>query len=128
MRLVDRPVDVVTTDEPANDMMRFLEHGSNLVSSAIGEEKWRPGQLIGKNGSDAETMSLSPSYISSKRRKETSERRSATSAGHFAIHRRPRDVPVGWGGYDEFIDWQSYGRQVTKAMVEELDDDWPTDL
>lgn len=31
--------------------------------------------------------------------------RVGTSMGHIPVYTRPRDVCVGWGGYDEFTAW-----------------------
>ena len=32
-------------------------------------------------------------------------------------HYRPRDVARGWGDWDTFIEWQSYGRHIYKDMT-----------
>lgn len=46
--------------------------------------------------------------------------RSATSHGHSVKYRRPSNVALGWGGYDEVHQWQARGRGVDKTMVESL--------
>lgn len=127
VRKVHRPQDGVTTDKPVADMARYLEHGLDLAQSSRTNGHWRPGQLIGQNGSDPAVMKQSPSYAPVDKHKEAvrDERRSATSTGHLIVHGRPRDVCLGWGGYDDFLDWQSYGRQVTEQMVKE--EDWVID-
>ncbi|KAM0430999.1 hypothetical protein ACHAPT_005633 [Fusarium lateritium] len=94
-RPVDLPVDVVSYDQPAADTMRYVEHGNNFISSTVTKDNWLPGQLI-----------------------EVSERRSATSTGHILQHPRPAGVCLGWGDYDKYTHWQSYGRRVPKDMVE----------
>ncbi|WYZ35849.1 hypothetical protein EsH8_X_000496 [Colletotrichum jinshuiense] len=124
-RTVDRPVDVVSYDRPTADTMRYLEHGNNLISSAMTDGNWRPGQLIGKNGSDPATMAQSPSFAPPDRHDQVSESRSATSTGHVLQHARPAGVCYGWGDYDQHTHWQSFGRRVTKDMVEKQN--WPTD-
>ncbi|KAI1770077.1 hypothetical protein F4818DRAFT_279161 [Hypoxylon cercidicola] len=48
-----------------------------------------------------------------------SDPRSATSRAHCKVHERPPGVGVGWGDYDTFKQWQSYGRLVKKDLVEE---------
>ncbi|KAM4058940.1 hypothetical protein HRG_008183 [Hirsutella rhossiliensis] len=125
-RTVERPVDVVSYDQPAADTMRYLEHGNNFISSAMTKDNWRPGQLIGQNGSDPATIAQSPSFLPPDRHDDMSERRSATSTGHILQHRRPAGVGLGWGDYDRHVRWQSYGRRVTKDMVEKQN--WQTDL
>ncbi|KAM0514557.1 hypothetical protein ACHAPE_006853 [Trichoderma viride] len=124
-RTVDRPVDVVSYDKPAADTNLYLEHANAFVSTTMTKNNWRPGQLIGPDGSDPETMNQSPSYALPDRWDEISERRSATSTGHVLQYQRPNVVPLGWGGYDRYIRWQSYGRRVTKDMVKE--ENWSTD-
>lgn len=124
-RTVDRPVDVVSYDKPAADTNLYLEHANTFVSTTMIKNNWRPGQLIGPDGSDPETMNQSPSYAPPDRWDETSERRSATSTGHVLQYQRPNAVPLGWGGYDRYIRWQSYGRRVTKDMVKE--ENWSID-
>ncbi|KAK1242949.1 hypothetical protein MKX08_005761 [Trichoderma sp. CBMAI-0020] len=61
-RNVDRPVDVVSYDKPVADTDLYLEHAKKFVSAAMTKNNWRPGQLIGPDGSDPETMNQSPSY------------------------------------------------------------------
>lgn len=43
----------------------------------------------------------------------------ATSCSHAHKHKRPNGIGLGWGGYDEFIDWQSHGRMLKKELVPE---------
>ncbi|KAK7408436.1 hypothetical protein QQX98_009421 [Neonectria punicea] len=125
-RTVDRPVDVVSYDRPAADTMRYFEYGNNLMSSALTKNNWRPGQLIGQNGSDPAIIAQSPSFAPPGRQNELAERRSATSTGHVLQYRRPAGVCYGWGGYDEYTTSQSFGRRVPKDMVEKQN--WPIDL
>ncbi|KAK2012218.1 hypothetical protein LZ32DRAFT_605669 [Colletotrichum eremochloae] len=66
------------------------------------------------------------SFAPPDRHKDVSERRSATSTGHIVRYRRPPGVCLGWGGYDEHVYWQSFGRQVKKDMTEKQN--WPLDL
>ncbi|KID85530.1 hypothetical protein MAJ_11216, partial [Metarhizium majus ARSEF 297] len=87
---------------------------------------WRPGQLIGQNGSNPATIAQSLSFASPEHRNEVPEIRSATSTGHTLRYRRPADVCPGWGDYDRFTRWQSYGRSVTRDMVENTK--WSTEL
>ena len=119
-------MDVVSTDKPAKDTERYLARGNDLVRQKWGDGKWSPGDLIGKNGSDAETKAQSASYATPDLWDKLSEPRLATSAGHVMHHERPANVCLGWGGYDKFTRWQASGRQVTKDMVEK--EEWSTDL
>lgn len=83
---------------------------------------WVPGDLIGRNGSDPATKAQSPSLIDWKQHdKLTDERRSATSIGHIQVRSRPAGVCVGWGEWDDFLVWQSYGRHVDKNIVPDPD-------
>lgn len=82
------------------------------------KNNWRPGQLVGQNGSDPATIAQSPTFAAPSRQDQFSERRSATSTGHLLQFQRPSDVGYGWGDYDQFTEWQSFGRRVTKDMVE----------
>ncbi|KAM0322275.1 hypothetical protein ACHAQA_009564 [Verticillium albo-atrum] len=127
IRKIDPPEDSCSTDQPAKDSMRWLERGLKSMESSLTAGPWRQGHLLGPNGSDPAVMAQSPSYASYKDYKEGGgqERRSATSIGHLIKHPRPPGVGVGWGGYDEFIEWQSYGREVTLNMVKK--EDWTTD-
>lgn len=106
-------------DNPAADTDFYLDHANKFVSATMTKNNWRPGQLIGQDGADPAALSQSPSFAASDRWNEISERPSATSTGHVLQHQRPYGVPLGWGGYDRYIHWQSYGRRVTKDMVEE---------
>lgn len=116
-RRVDRPADVVSTDKPAADTNRYLELGNNIMTADLTKGKWQPGQLIGKDGSDPAIISQSLSFAPAGHQNELTERRSATSTGHILLHRRPAGVPLGWGGYDEYTTWQSFGRRIDKDTV-----------
>ncbi|KAL7932361.1 hypothetical protein V8C35DRAFT_281964 [Trichoderma chlorosporum] len=122
---VDRPVDVESYDQPAADTDYYLQRGNEFVASVMTENGWRPGQLIGQDGSDPATLAKSPSYASPDRHAEATEPRSATSTGHLLQYERPEGVGLGWGGYDQFTQWQLFGRRVHKDMVEKRD--WSTD-
>ena len=107
----------MSTDKPANDT-HFLKHGHELVSSKWTRGNWKPGDILGENGPDDAAKKESPSYADPARRNELSERRSATSTGHIIMHPRPASVCLGWGGYDKYTDWQSYGRRIDRKWVE----------
>ncbi|PTB41774.1 hypothetical protein M441DRAFT_457780 [Trichoderma asperellum CBS 433.97] len=113
-------VDMVVV--PREEVATLEAEGWEVYASMT--KNWRPGHLIGDNGSDPATISQSPSFAPASRWNETSERRSATSTGHILQYRRPPGVPLGWGGYDEFTYWQSCGRRVTKDMVKK--EEWST--
>lgn len=114
----------MTTDKPAADTDRYLERGNKMVMSAMTKKDWQPGQLIGPDGSNPATMAQSPSYLPPERYNDLSERRSATSTSHILQYKRPTGVSLDWGGYDELTSWQSFGRRVSKDMVEKQD--WPS--
>ncbi|KAL7913143.1 hypothetical protein GGI35DRAFT_491378 [Trichoderma velutinum] len=118
-RPVDRPADVISFDKPAADTDRFLERGNKFVSAFMTKNNWRPGQLVGQNGSDPATIAQSPSFAPPNRQNQFSERRSVTSTGHLLQYQRPVEIGYGWGDYDQHTYWQSFGRRVTKDMVED---------
>ena len=122
----DRPIDVITTDKPAADTARYLARGNDFVSRVWTDGKWKPGDLIGSNGSSSEAKQQSATYASRDKAEKLTEPRSATSTGHIMHHDRPPIVCLGWGGYDKFTQWQANGRQIAKEMVEK--EDWSTDL
>ncbi|KAG9256045.1 uncharacterized protein F5Z01DRAFT_698869 [Emericellopsis atlantica] len=122
--MIPRPKDVFCYDDPARDTDRFLKHANEYAEHGLstpGKEIWKPGCLIGPDGADEDVKNLSKSYVPWENRSEVTESRSATSSSHGLIHPRPRGVCVGWGGYDEFIDWQLHGRAVRREMVEHRD-------
>ena len=125
LRLVEKPIDVISTDKPAEDALGHLALGSKLAQSVMTSGKWAPGDLNGDMGADCDVKDQSPSYAPYARCTDLTERRSATSTGHVFHQPRPRSEGLGWGGYDAFNAWQSYGRQVTKDLVK--DEKWPTD-
>ncbi|KAI5458788.1 hypothetical protein BGZ63DRAFT_362140 [Mariannaea sp. PMI_226] len=86
---------------------------------------WKPGDLIGKDGSDPATKAQSASYATPDRWDQVSDCRSATSTGHVPQHDRPPDVGLGWGGYDQFTHWQACGRLIPKDKVKR--EEWSTD-
>ncbi|CAG9946225.1 unnamed protein product, partial [Clonostachys rosea f. rosea IK726] len=126
MRRVDRPVDIITEDRTVEDTAWFLERGLTLMTTTMPNASWRPGQLLGQDGSNPETIAKSLSFAPPESEHDNSEARSATSTGHVIVYPRDSDVCAGWGDYDKRIRWQSYGRRLTKDMVEEKE--WPTDF
>lgn len=118
-----RPVDVVTTDKPAADTAHFLRAGNDSAASWT-KDKWKPGQLIGKDGSDPATIAQSPSMSSTHHFGDPVEPRSVTSTGHVLHRPRPIGVPLGWGDYDQFTSWQTYGRRVKGEMLTDLNTKW----
>ncbi|TGJ84692.1 hypothetical protein E0Z10_g4073 [Xylaria hypoxylon] len=46
---------------------------------------------------------------------------SGSSNGHFRITRPPHNIGLGWGDWDLYRKWESYGRRVTPDMVEKGD-------
>ncbi|KAI9167614.1 hypothetical protein HJFPF1_03747 [Paramyrothecium foliicola] len=126
-KLRNKPADVAVADKPALDTSRFLEIGNDFVRRHRTKGSWKPGDLIGPNGSDNETKAKSPSYAAPEDWNKLTEHRSATSGGHLFHYDRPDNVCLGWGGYDEYTEWQSNGRAISKEMVEETVE-WSTDL
>ncbi|POS70515.1 hypothetical protein DHEL01_v211089 [Diaporthe helianthi] len=52
--------------------------------------------------------------------------RTATNGGHVPIKKRPQDIGLGWGGYDDFHQWQANGRKINPDDVK--DDQWQFDV
>lgn len=126
-RNVERPRDVHNRNDPFESTNMYLQQGNNFLASRLSKGTWVTGQLPGQNGSDTDAMQQSPTYLPvSKARDEMTERRSATSIGHVLQKRRPPGVCVGWGGYDDWTNWQSFGRPIPKEQVGNKD--WSKDL
>ena len=122
----DKVKDVHSLDKPLNDVSYFFTDAT-IASASLGN--WKPGQLVGPDGSDPLKINRSPSNADRENWKEglSSETRSVTSIGHAIQHSRPLRVPVGWGDWDDFTTWQSYGRHVSKDMTEN-NTNWPREL
>ncbi|CAG9994480.1 unnamed protein product [Clonostachys byssicola] len=125
-RRVDRPVDIITEERTVADTRWFLGPGLTLMTTTMPNDSWRLGQLLGQDGSNPGTIAKSLSFAPRESELDNSEARSATSTGHVIVHPRDSTVGAGWGDYDKHIRWQSYGRRLTKDMVEEKE--WSTDL
>ncbi|OIW23218.1 hypothetical protein CONLIGDRAFT_563029, partial [Coniochaeta ligniaria NRRL 30616] len=87
---------------------------------------WEPGQLIGPGGAEKANIAKSPSLRpQSQCLDPIEEERSVTSTGHVPQYRRPPSACVGWGGYDRFSSYMSYGRQIPASAIKP--EKWPTD-
>ncbi|KAJ6785611.1 hypothetical protein PWT90_00484 [Aphanocladium album] len=121
------PIDRFTTDKPATDVLRFLKQGSKTMATSWTNKSWAPGDMLGPDGADplvkAKTASLIP-HEKWQDWSQSNEMRSVTSIAHVHHHSRPNLVGVGWGDFDKFDRWQSYGRQVRGHMVPNRA--WPT--
>ncbi|EHK17760.1 uncharacterized protein TRIVIDRAFT_66661 [Trichoderma virens Gv29-8] len=120
----NEPIGVNFKKVPKEEVAALEAQGWE-VYSVMTKSDWRPGQLIGQNGSDPATLAKSPSFAPPDRHKEATDRRSATSTGHVLLYQRPAGVCAGWGGYDDYTQWQSFGRRIHKDMVEKQE--WSTD-
>lgn len=118
-------MDVITFDKPVADSARYLEVGNELACRVMTKGNWKPGDLIGENGSDPATKNKTASYAAPDQWDKITDLRSATSTGHIPAHPRPDNVGLGWGGYDKYTHWQACGRQITKDMVKK--ENWSTD-
>ncbi|CAJ0541065.1 Ff.00g078640.m01.CDS01 [Fusarium sp. VM40] len=94
--------------------MKIFPHAIEL-SRVTDKMAWVPGQMLGEP--DAETkapISISQEFIFPG---DNTDTRSSTSRGHQIHHKRPPGVGAGWGGYDEFYEWQGNGRTINKDWV-----------
>ncbi|KAK1767899.1 hypothetical protein QBC33DRAFT_619363 [Phialemonium atrogriseum] len=123
VRGCSRFLDVNTTDNPAADSAFFLGRANVFAVATMTDGKWRPGQLLGPGGSE-EVLAKSPSFAPFTPVKDMTETRSATSTGHLHQWVRPAGIGAGWGAYDDFTTFQSYGRRIAKELVEERE--WST--
>lgn len=124
---MDPVTDVVSRDNPAGDISRYLHRGMEFVKQTwMMDDKWSPGDLLGPDGTDPEVKGRSASHAPPDNWDKVTDRRSATSIGHLPHVERPSRVCVGWGGYDSFTHWQANGRLVPKELVEE--EPWSADL
>ncbi|KAH7310588.1 hypothetical protein B0I35DRAFT_412083 [Stachybotrys elegans] len=115
----ERIVDVHTTDNPANDIGYYFKDAQHIARCL--SDKWKPGDLIGENGSDPATKSESASYATPGKWDKFSDSRSATSAGHIPAFNRPAEVGLGWGGWDAYTSWEAHGRRIPEESVKEGD-------
>ncbi|EON96699.1 hypothetical protein UCRPA7_7798 [Phaeoacremonium minimum UCRPA7] len=119
VRECSRWFDVNTTDNPVADTAFFLGQANEFAETTMTDGKWRPGQLLGPDNSDPEVQAKSLSFAPFTPVKDMTEKRSATSTGHIHQWRRPIGIGPGWGSYDDFTTFQSYGRRIPKELVEE---------
>ncbi|KAH7154272.1 hypothetical protein DER46DRAFT_394097 [Fusarium sp. MPI-SDFR-AT-0072] len=119
--MVEEINDVLTVDTPYKDTAKFFPREIEL-SRAGDNMAWVEGQILGE--ADKETkapISVSQEFIFPGDHTDT---RSSTSRGHQISHYRPEGVGAGWGGYDEFYEWQANGRAINKDWVKQDDPDW----
>ncbi|KAF4490401.1 hypothetical protein FAGAP_10828 [Fusarium agapanthi] len=92
------------------------------LSRAGDKMAWVEGQMVGEVDQETKApISVSQEFIHPG---DFNDTRSSTSRGHRIAHSRPTGVGAGWGGYDEFYDWQSNGRAIKKEWVREGDPSW----
>lgn len=124
-RQVARARDIQRQDRsPVDDSDHFLRQGNAFMRSHLIRSKtpWVKGQLVGPDGGEEAVKNMSPSYLPPERAtEEFVESRSATSITHVIMRSRPAGVCPGWGGWDEWLDWQSYGRRVPEDKVVDVE-------
>ncbi|KAF5010299.1 hypothetical protein FDECE_3549 [Fusarium decemcellulare] len=87
------------------------------MSRAADDMAWVPGQMLGEKDENAKApISYSNTFIAPGARTDP---RSSTSSGHHIVHTRQPGSGAGWGGYDEYYEWQANGRSIEKS--------WPQD-
>ncbi|KAH7040030.1 uncharacterized protein B0I36DRAFT_426578 [Microdochium trichocladiopsis] len=124
MRHVERIQDVSCIDEPWKDQQWRFQKEIAFWNKIEGVN-WQPGDVHDETTVKEQSLSFAPSF---RPRSGLSTFASATSNGHFHLHRRPARVGLGWGGYDRFDDWQSYGRQIKPEMVPQYPKNAPAEL
>lgn len=120
-RKVDRTEDVITTDRPYMDSDHFFKEEIEIFNRHYPSPGWRPGQLLGPDGSLLEAKASTLSFFSFVPPAQMTNMHSATSNGHALKYLRPQNVGADWGDYDRFGCWQAWGRQLKPEMVEKKD-------
>ena len=115
-RNIQRTEDVWEMDGPFKDTSHLFATGIK-ISTACDGLSWGPGEMVGKNPEARAPTSHSAKFLTPSESSRNFE--SATSRGHLPKFPRPLTVGAGWGGYDQFNEWQYHGRQVKKSMVQE---------
>ncbi|KAG7404847.1 hypothetical protein LZL87_006259 [Fusarium oxysporum] len=120
-RMVEEINDVLTADAPYKDIAKIFARETEL-SHAGDKMAWVEGQMLGE--ADKETkapISISEEFMFPGDHTDT---RLSTSRGHLMGHYRPEGVGAGWGGYDEYYEWQANGQAINKDWVKQDDPDW----
>ncbi|KAI1122361.1 hypothetical protein F5Y10DRAFT_287244 [Nemania abortiva] len=123
-RLCNPPRDVTTTDKPHLDCERYFDQTSiYFVRDRFAPPNWQIHEPLEENYKEEDNISTAEQF---RPPNEWDQVVSGSSNGHFKTTRRPPGVGCGWGDYDRFAQWESYGRKVTLDMVEKKD--WDTEL
>lgn len=112
--------DVLMLDNPNWGASLFLGIGHGRMAE-WSKGRWQQGNLLGPGGEDATVKKKTATYADPKDWDKIQDDRVATSKGHILVNGRPRGVAPGWGGYDEFTEWQASGRKIHSWMVSSSD-------
>lgn len=121
-RAAPRVEDTMTLDRPWADTELYMPRGCELLRKQQTMGTWAPVKTLDQI---PEAQASSLSFSSFRPAGEIQKLCPATFVGHTHKYPRPNGVGAGWGGYDKFALWQSFGRHVDPSLVEE--EDWETD-
>jgi hypothetical protein len=120
-RVVEEINDVFTADAPYKYTAKIFSRATEL-SRAGDNMAWVEGQMLGEADKGTKApISVSQEFIFPG---DHTDARSSNSQGHQISHCRPEEIGAGWGGYDEFYEWQANGRAINKDWVKQGDPDW----
>lgn len=92
------PQDVKNTDQPHKDTeFYFAPEIIESVKTTAAPSGWEPGLPLEEGYEEEENISTAQKFRPSS---EWKGMVTGTSSGHFPKIRRPRDISLGWGGYD----------------------------
>ncbi|RYC62775.1 hypothetical protein CHU98_g3434 [Xylaria longipes] len=114
-RQVQFPIDTFKYDKPHEDFERYWANDMELVKKQLAPPNWEPGMPLNKVYDEADNISTTTEFQPPN---EWDQVVTGSSAAHYPIIRRPAGVGAGWGDYDKFAQWQSYGRRIKADMVE----------
>ena len=114
-RRAQAPRDVFTQDDPAADTMMLFPRGI-LMSEKPNNDAWKEGRLMRGESTLSRGACIPPAL--------TTDYVSATNIGHAPSVRRPGDIGGGYGDYDYFEPWQSFGRALRFEENRPPSKDW----
>ncbi|KAI4594196.1 hypothetical protein KJ359_008471 [Pestalotiopsis sp. 9143b] len=109
-----RPMEKINNQAPQNDTKNLFKREISLLQGSETTSTWQPGELLGPSADPGTNPSLSDVF---KPADEFVDKRSATFIGYAHQYFREQTSGLGWGGYDRFEEWQSYGREIPKDEV-----------
>lgn len=109
-----RPMEKINYQAPQHDTKNLFKREISLLQGSETKSTWQPGELLGPSADPGTNPSLSDVF---KPAGDFVDKRSATFIGYSHQYFREQTSGLGWGDYDRFQEWQSYGRDIPKEEV-----------